>query len=408
VVPTAIHPHRTQWSIQAKGHKLSLLRIVLLIVFSDSLGVKCGGVWYESKNMKFLICGLGSIGLRHLHNLRSLGEKDIIAYRSRNLPVKDLPKDVPMYTDLDTALDQKPAAAFVTNPTNLHISTARTLAAHGCHLFIEKPLGTNITGVRELKKIALDNHLIVYPGFMMRFHPAVTQIKKWLTEGKIGPPISARFSCGSYLPSWHPWEDYRNGYAADKKQSGGLAFTMAHEIDIITWFFGMPDSLYALTSRKSPLEISVEHSMEILFQYKNKFLAELHLDFLQMPPQRTWEIIGNEGKIEFDAEANILNIFKVDRKTDSFKKTTVNYTSTFRKNDMYMKELADFLSSVKDGKKPEITFSDGMNNLEILVIIDESLKKNKPVSVLGVRPRLNRGSDPLCRTDMLKLLSDAA
>jgi len=32
--------------------------------------------------MRFLICGLGSIGNRHLQNLEQLGEKDIILYRT--------------------------------------------------------------------------------------------------------------------------------------------------------------------------------------------------------------------------------------------------------------------------------------------------------------------------------------
>ena len=33
--------------------------------------------------MKFLIAGYGSIGRRHLRNLRALGEEDILLYRSR-------------------------------------------------------------------------------------------------------------------------------------------------------------------------------------------------------------------------------------------------------------------------------------------------------------------------------------
>ncbi len=42
--------------------------------------------------MKFLICGLGSIGRRHLRSLRALDQSDIILYRTHHatLPEEEL------------------------------------------------------------------------------------------------------------------------------------------------------------------------------------------------------------------------------------------------------------------------------------------------------------------------------
>ena len=40
--------------------------------------------------MKFLIAGFGSIGRRHLRNLRVLGEEDILLYRTHH---STLPED---------------------------------------------------------------------------------------------------------------------------------------------------------------------------------------------------------------------------------------------------------------------------------------------------------------------------
>ena len=57
--------------------------------------------------MKILIAGLGSIGRRHLRNLMSLGEKDILLYRTRR---SSLPDDelggFPVVIDLREALDR--------------------------------------------------------------------------------------------------------------------------------------------------------------------------------------------------------------------------------------------------------------------------------------------------------------
>ncbi len=67
--------------------------------------------------MKYIFCGLGSIGERHLNNLISLGENDIIAYRKRGLPLRNVKKDIPTYSSLEKALEQKPDVAFITNPS---------------------------------------------------------------------------------------------------------------------------------------------------------------------------------------------------------------------------------------------------------------------------------------------------
>ena len=72
--------------------------------------------------MKFLIAGLGSIGRRHLRNLVSLGERDILLYRTHR---STLPEDelapFPVETDLEAALAHQPDAVIVANPTALHL-----------------------------------------------------------------------------------------------------------------------------------------------------------------------------------------------------------------------------------------------------------------------------------------------
>jgi predicted dehydrogenase len=238
--------------------------------------------------MKFLFCGLGSIGQRHLNNLISLGEKDVIAFRNKKTSLLNNQIKIPTYDSLEEALKQKPDVAFITNPSIFHISYALKLANKGCHLFIEKPLATENIRLNELEKITKDRNLVVSVGFMMRFHPAVKQIKKWLNDKIIGFPITVRMSCSEYLPLWHPWENYERSYAGKKKLGGGPINTLSHEIDLVNYFFGKPESLFALESMESTLKISTEHAVEILFQYKDKLLVEVHLDYLQNPPKRTW------------------------------------------------------------------------------------------------------------------------
>jgi predicted dehydrogenase len=86
--------------------------------------------------MKTLIMGLGGIGQRHLRNLRMLrgNDMEIIAYDPRpNPPVLTDQLKVEeganleekyalrIFPDLEQALAEKPAIAFICNPTSQHV-----------------------------------------------------------------------------------------------------------------------------------------------------------------------------------------------------------------------------------------------------------------------------------------------
>ena len=143
--------------------------------------------------MKFLIAGLGSIGRRHLRNLVSLGEQDVLLFRTHHstMPDDELAK-FPVETDLAKALAQKPDAVIIANPTSLHLETAQTAAEKGCHLLLEKPISHTMAGVEKLTKTVKERNSQVLVGFQFRYHPGLKSIRQALSQGKIGRPLSGR------------------------------------------------------------------------------------------------------------------------------------------------------------------------------------------------------------------------
>src|SRR4249920_2977637 len=100
--------------------------------------------------MKILFAGLGSIGHRHVRNIRSLvgPSVEFLAYRVRlaspllteNLEVVPSSSVAAEYAirsfhDLERALAERPTAVFVCNPTRSHLTVALEAARAGCHLF---------------------------------------------------------------------------------------------------------------------------------------------------------------------------------------------------------------------------------------------------------------------------------
>jgi predicted dehydrogenase len=196
--------------------------------------------------MKILIAGLGSIGRRHLRNLRTLGQEDVVLYRTHQATLPDAELgDLPTFTEQSLALDEKPDSVIIANPTALHLDVAIAAAKAGAALLIEKPISDGLAGLGEIQSALNLSGKPAMVGFHFRFHPVLNQVKALLESGQLGKPLSARAHWGEYLPDWHPWEDYRRSYAARADLGGGVVNTLSHPLDYLRWLLGEVESVSA-------------------------------------------------------------------------------------------------------------------------------------------------------------------
>ena len=324
--------------------------------------------------MKFLIAGFGSIGRRHLNNLRALGEQDILLYRTHHstLPEDEL-KEIPVETDLDAALAQQPDAVILANPTALHLGVAIPAAEAGCALFIEKPISNNFEHMTEFQQLVQKNNIKVLVGFQFRFHPTLRIIAGWLADGEIGTPISVQAHWGEYLPGWHPWEDYRKSYSARPDLGGGAVNTLTHPLDYLRWLLGDVDELAALTGNHSDLELKVEDTAEILLHFRSGTLGTVHLDFVQRPPRHALEIIGNCGTIVWENSTGLARLY---RSSDE-QWQEVFPPAGFERNRLFLDEMAHFIQVVKNNEAPCCTLQDGIAALTMTKAIYQSAFKRR-------------------------------
>lgn len=343
---------------------------------------------------KILIIGLGSIGQRHLRNLRYLlkDDVDIWAVRTRRLQyvitdqlTLDLKANIEerykirVFNELEEALNEGPDIVFITNPTSLHIPAALAAAQAGCHLFIEKPLSHNYDGIPELITIVESNKSVCFIGYQLRFHPCVKKVKSLLTNGAIGKLMAVRLEVGEYLPDWHQYEDYRQSYAARKDLGGGVILTQIHELDLIYDWFGLPRRVFAVGGHLSSLEIDVPDVASILYEcdYADHTLpVHVQLDYLQRPPNRKYQFIGEQGKIYVDL--NVLTVHKIEAKSDCEKK--YNFSGVPR-NQMFLDELVHFLACVRGEEEPIMDARVGSASLRMALAAHESLNHRKLVTL---------------------------
>ena len=295
--------------------------------------------------MKILICGLGSIGKRHANNLLYLKKKNLIFFRERNFDLNDKNlKKKKSFKSLTKALNENPDIAFICNTTSKHINTAIKCAEKGCHLFIEKPLSNNFKKLRILESIIKKKKIKVMIGYNMRFHPLMIKIKKMLKNKELGSVYNLQTEWSEYLPDWHPWENYKYTYAAQKKMGGGCNLTLSHELDSMYWLFGEIKKVKNFKINKY-LKGDVDTSSDFLVEFNNNIIGYSHIDFLGKPHIRKMYISGTKKKVFFNYYKNQIKI--VNRSGD-IKIIKVK----FKKNDMYLNEIKYFLNCIKKNINP--------------------------------------------------------
>ena len=315
--------------------------------------------------MKFLIAGFGSIGRRHFRNLLALGERDIVLYRTHH---STLPDDevagFPVETDLRAALAYQPEAVIIANPTALHLEVAIPAAQCGCHLLIEKPISHSMAGIDELEQAVMENDVRVLVGYQYRFHPGLLQVRKHLKARSIGEVLSVRAHWGEYLPGWHPWEDYKQGYAARQELGGGVVLTLSHPLDYLRWFFGDVEVLSAFTSQKG-LKLAVEDEAEILLRFKSGVLGSVHLDYNQCPTSHWLEIIGTRGTLRWDNSDGAVRLARVDQDGAVAAWQEFSLPAGFERNSMFLDELRHFRNVSRGETEPICNLQDGISALKV-------------------------------------------
>ena len=343
--------------------------------------------------MKYLIAGLGSIGRRHMRNLIALGEKDIVLFRTRKatMPDDEL-AGFPVETDFHEALKKhKPDAVIVGNPTSIHLDIAIPAAEAGCAILLEKPISNSIERLDQFESAVKKSGSKVLVAFQFRFHPGLIRAKQLISDGEIGRIISAHVHFGEYLPAWHPWEDYRQGYAARADMGGGVVLTQCHSLDYLPWLVGKVRSAWGFTGKLSYLEVDVEDTAEIGLRFESGALGNLHLDFNQQPPAHRFEIIGTKGTIKWDLSDGATRIYRASAESLSIStgreiKAGGEWESyplpeNWERNVMFLEQMKHFVAVVRGEAEPACTLEDGVRVMKLIAAVHESQRTGQLIHI---------------------------
>lgn len=299
--------------------------------------------------MRVCVLGLGSIGMRHARNLRTLGITDLCGFDTD--PVKREAFVATLggrgYATLETALAASPALVVVASPNVFHLAQALAAARAGCHLFIEKPLGTDLAEAKALAALVGERRLYAHVGSNWKFHPAFVRMKALLVAGEIGRPTAAQVIAGQWLPDWHPEEDFRRSYSA-RADLGGGAVLDTHELDYLSWLLGPIDAISGMVAHSGALPIETEDVAACVVRFASGALGVVLTDYIQRARRRRYHISGDRGTIEWDFQDGLVQLHRGAGEAGQIYDATI-----FDLNAMYLEQMRRVLADIASGGRPE-------------------------------------------------------
>lgn len=309
--------------------------------------------------MNIGIVGLGSMGKRRLRLIQSNFENISICGIDTSIKrQKEIENDfeIPTYSNLKDAktvfnLD----TVFVCTSPISHEMIIREALDLNCDIFTEINLLNDY--YYEIIKLAEDKNKILYLSSTFMKRREIQYIQDMV---KKGGDISYRYHVGQYLPDWHPWEDYKDFFVANKK-TNACREIFAIELPWIVATFGKIENFSVLSKNISNLDIDYPDSYNLLIEHKNGTNGTLTVDIVSRIAKRELRVIGEETFLEWGGNPD--SLFSWDNEENSMNKIELynkvnqdaNYSATIIE-DAYLEEIREFFDVLTDGVTPDYDF----------------------------------------------------
>jgi predicted dehydrogenase len=237
---------------------------------------------------KLGVAGLGYWGPNLARNFDELADltwlcdidPDKLERFSRRHPQARLTSNV---TDLleDPELD----AVVIATPVVTHADLARQALAAGKHVFVEKPMALHAGEAEELCALAEERELVLMPGHLLLYHPAVDKLKELIDSGELG---EIRYVYGN--------RQNLGKFRTDENALGSLG---AHDLSLILHLVGEePSEVWA--RGESYVHPPVEDVVFCFLRFPSGKLAHMHLSWLDPQKIRRMTVVGSKKMAVFD------------------------------------------------------------------------------------------------------------
>lgn len=321
--------------------------------------------------MNILVVGLGSMGKRRIRLLKKMYPAYRVCGVDLNAQRCELVKKEygieTFQTIEDAVLQRKPDCAFICTSPLTHAGIIRNCLENDMNVFTELNLVSddyieNINLAKQKKKLLFLSSTMLYRDEMKYLRERIDSKKCY----------SYTYHVGQYLPDWHPWENYKDFFVADKK-TNACREILAIELPWIVKTFGEIEHISFIRTKATKLDIDYDDSYMILLQHKSGTIGSLCVDVISCEPIRSLKIVAQDLYLSWDGDEN--SFFEKCGSNEELKKISLydeidhleGYNKTIIENE-YANELIQFFDELQGKADSIYNFED---DLKVLSIIDE-------------------------------------
>lgn len=334
--------------------------------------------------MRFGVIGLGSMGKRRVRDLRSLGHEvlgfDVRA--DRNGESHDL-FGIRTFANVESLLEARPDALVVSTPPDRHpadyevsfrarlpfFSEANVLTPRA-EWFAEQERSSGVRG---------------YSSATMRFHGLVGSLRDQLLEMGLDRAWTVQAQYASYLPLWHPWEDYSEFYAGRSRRTCAARETVPFELDWLCWMFGPVQAVCASRERRAEWKTDIDDTYMLLLEFESGIRGSLTIEMHQLTPFRQARVSCRDRSFLLDLAGHELR--RYDREGDSWrieKPAGTRALGAFHYEQIYRDEIRAFADTLEGRREYPKTWAEDRHASNVLYAAEESARRRAWVPVAEV------------------------
>ena len=317
--------------------------------------------------LKVGVVGCGHLGKIHIKLLIQSKNYSLSGIYDSNSKISELAAldfKCKAYQTFESMLEEIDVLDIVT-PTPSHFEYAKIAIEKGVHVFIEKPVCSNIFESNELINISKSHDVKIQVGHVERFNPAYTAVEK-----NINKPM---FIESHRLAKFNP-------RGTDVSVVLDL---MIHDIDII--LNSVKSNVKQISSSSGSVISDSPDIANARIEFENGCVANLTASrvslknmrktrFFQSGKYISIDFLNKESEVvEIDDESSGIPVMTLELNNGKQKRIYFN-KPTILENNAILDELDSFANSIKNNTKPKVDIADGHNALEIALRIIDNFK----------------------------------
>jgi predicted dehydrogenase len=359
-------------------------------------------------SIKVLLVGVGNMGLSHALAYRAIDGFEIVGLMSRSIRGRnDLPAqlaELPRYEDFDQALKTaKPDAVSINTWPDTHADYALKSLAAGCHVFMEKPIATNVADAERIVRAAQQHKRKLVIGYILRVHPSWAKFVE--VARTLGKPLAMRMNLNqqSNGPAW-------NWHKNLMQSLSPIVDCGVHYVDIMCQMTGArPVRVHGIGAHLSN-EVKVYNYGHLHVVFDDGSVGWYEAGWGPMMSEVAYfvkDVVGPNGSVsivmpqEGNAEAkqdgvstsadidthtktNAIKIHHADiDKNNQFVRRDewINFADEPDHQELCNREQAYFLRAIREDLDLSDSMMDAINSLRIVLAADESIRTGQAVQL---------------------------